>query len=81
MNAKARDIFVPTQTTIEINESPTERLKVNDANQINFDTKRQIRCKVIEPKDLDLKDCDKLLLHIVSVLIFDAIKFQSNKND
>lgn len=68
------ELFLPSQTSIEINQSSEDRLKLNDSNKINFNQNQKIRCKFIKPKDVDLNtECDKLLIHFVSDLFIDTI--------
>ena len=60
---KSKEIFIPTQTSILVNQSPYDRLTINDSDRIRFTKERQVRCKYIKPKNTEVEEFDKLLIH------------------
>ena len=63
---KSKEVHIPTQNTIIINESPYDRLTFNDLDRIKFNRDRTIRCKYIKSKSINIENCDKLIIHYVS---------------
>lgn len=75
-NTKIRstELHIPTQNSIEINQSPFDRLKLNDVDGINFNYNQMIRCKLITPKqaspsDVQLENCERLVIYLVSFIL------------
>jgi len=58
------EVRIPTQNSIIIIQSPTDKIEFNDLNEIHFDQKKTIRCKYIIPNDIEIEKCTKLCLQI-----------------